>query len=152
MLPTAPAPPETSTVNPCTGPSVVRQCQAVSAGTPREAPSSKEAPSGRRTARWAGTTLYSAAVPHWRSRAAMSSHTRSPTRSAATPSPTASITPAPSWLGTAKPHAGAPAVRSDFQSVGLTPDRAICTRTSPGPGSGVSTSVTSSEPESPPVR
>ena len=40
------------------------------------------------------------AVPSARRQAASQNHTRSPTRAASTPSPTASMTPAPSWFGT----------------------------------------------------
>ena len=66
------------------------------AGTPRQAPSSNEAPSGSGTACRAGTTVHSAAVPHRRPAAASQIQTRSPTRPGSTPAPTASMTPAPS--------------------------------------------------------
>ncbi len=45
-------------------------------------------------------TTSSCAVPSARCHAASQSQTRSPTRLVATPSPPASIVPAPSWLGT----------------------------------------------------
>ena len=68
---------------------------------PSDAPSSKDAsPSG--TAFSTGTTVYSAAVPHWLCQPARYTHTRSPIQALATPSPTASITPAPSCPGTWK--------------------------------------------------
>jgi hypothetical protein len=127
----------------------------VTAGTPRLAPSSKDAASGSGTASRSGTTLYSAAVPHGLPAAASSSHTRCPSRRSSTPSPTASIVPAPSWWGTWKPvlsgigRGVAPA--RDFQSVGLTPETAIRTRTWPGPGSGVGTSSTRSTSRAGPV-
>ena len=82
--------------------------------------------------------------------AAKYTHTRSPTRNASTPSPTASITPAPSCPGTwnSKPSdAVAPA--RDFQSVGFTPATTTRTRTSPGPGEGVGTSSTARTSEPP---
>ena len=104
--PTTPAPPATSTVLPVSGPSANRQRWAVIAGTPRLAPSSKEALSGRGTAWRPGTTVHSAAVPHRRPAAASQSQTRWPTRAGSTPSPTASITPAPSWCGIWNPSMG----------------------------------------------
>ena len=72
------------------------------AGTPSEAPSSNEAPSGSATACRAGSTVHSAAVPQQLPTAASHSQTRSPIRAGSTPAPTASITPAPSWCGTWK--------------------------------------------------
>ena len=52
--------------------------------------------------------------------------------------------PAPSWFGTCGGSTGSPGVLPwrDFQSVGLTPDRWIWTRTSPGPGSRSGRSTT----------
>ena len=76
------------------------------AGTPRLAPSSKEALSGRGTAWRPGSTVHSAAVPHRRPDAAIQVQTRWPTRAGSTPSPTASITPAPSWCGIWNPSMG----------------------------------------------
>ncbi|MCP9952589.1 hypothetical protein LUX33_31930 [Actinomadura madurae] len=49
---------------------------AVSAGTPSAAPTSRPASSGSGTARSAGTTVYSAAVPVGRPAAAMYDQTR----------------------------------------------------------------------------
>src|SRR5206468_10143128 len=68
-----------------------------------------------------------------------------------TSAPTATIVPAPSWLGTTSGKAaGRPGLspRRDFQSVGFTPDTATRTRTSPSPsvGSGRSTSFNTSGP------
>ena len=121
----------------------------MSAGTPRDAPSSNDAsPSG--TAFSTGTTVYSAAVPHGLCQPARYTHTRSPFQAFATPSPTASITPAPSCPGTWKSKLSGPvAPARAFQSVGFTPATASRTSTSPGPGCGVSTSPTSSTPEPP---
>ena len=115
--------PATSTALPSTGPSANRHRCAVIAGTPRLAPKSIEIPSGSRTARSAGTTVHSAAVPQRRPAAAIQTHTRWPTRPGSTPSPKASMTPAPSWLGIWNSSMGrgvAPARL--FQSVGLTPE------------------------------
>src|SRR5262245_34322671 len=96
---------------------------------PRHAPSANVVVFGRVTARRAGTTVYSAAVPHARCHCTMKSH-------AGTPRPTLSMTPAPSWWGTTrgKPIGRDPA--RDFTSVGFRPEATIRTRTSPGPGSG----------------
>ncbi len=114
----------------------------MSAGTPSDAPSSKEAPSGSGIACSAGTIVYSAAVPQPRWRAAISTQTRSPTRLGLMPGPTASIVPAPSWLGTRNAPSAAVERLRVFQSVGLTPETATLTRTSPAPGAGASTSRT----------
>ena len=147
-LPTAPAPPATSTVRPSSvpgpsrvGPSsvTVRHRCAVRNGTPRLAPRSNDATSGSSTTCRAGTTAYSCAVPpagrRW---AASQIHTRSPSSAASTPCPTASTTPEPSWFGTCGGSTATPGSlpRRVFQSVGLTPERWIRTRTSPGPGLG----------------
>src|SRR5207249_7699887 len=82
---------------------------------------------------------------------ASQSQTRSPTRPRSTPSPTATIVPAPSMFGTTSGNASGfpgPSPRRAFQSVGLTPDTATRTRTSSGPGvgSGRSTSFSTSGP------
>jgi hypothetical protein len=156
-LPTAPAPPWTSTVLPVSAPwssrsgidsPRVRQRCAVRNGTPRQAPSSSDAFAGSSTALRCGTTVYSAAVPHGRWYADSHSHTRSPRTAGSTPLPTASTTPDPSWFGTWKPAATG-VLRRDFQSVGFTPDAATLTLTSPGPGSGTSRSVSSRTSGSP---
>ena len=97
--PTAPAPPVTSTVCPVTGPSPITAYHAVIAGIPKQAPSAKLVPSGSRTACSAGSATWSAAVPKARCQPAFQTQTRSPTRAASTPAPTASITPAPSEWG-----------------------------------------------------
>src|SRR3954464_3207378 len=74
-LPTAPAPPWTSTVCPVSEPgrsrsgsvsATVRQRCAVRNGMPSAAPSSKLGSGPSRTTCRAGTTVYSAAVPHRR--------------------------------------------------------------------------------------
>ena len=69
------------------------------------------------------------------------------------PAPTATMVPAPSWLGTVSgDRVGSPGrlpLRT-FQSVGLTPDTATRTTTSPGPGSGSARS-TSRSTSGPPV-
>jgi len=46
-----------------------------------------------------GSTMYSAQVPNGRFHCPFQIHTRSPLREAATPSPTMSISPAPSLCG-----------------------------------------------------
>ena len=99
-------------------------------------------PSGSGTACSAGSTTYSAAVPNGRPHAAFHVHTRSPTRASATPAPTASIVTAPSLCGTMRGNGGVPPAvpRRDLTSDGFTPDHAIRTRTSPGPGAGVGSS------------
>ncbi len=66
---------------------------------PRQAPTSKLVLSGSRTACSAGSTMHSAAVPKARRHWPFHTQTRSPMREALTPSPTASITPAPSLCG-----------------------------------------------------
>jgi hypothetical protein len=67
---------------------------------PSAAPSSNEGPAPSSTTCRAGTTVYSAAVPCGRCQAASQTHTRSPTSTGSTPSPTASTVPEPSWSGT----------------------------------------------------
>ncbi len=151
--PTAPAPPATRTVRPSSvpgprlvGPSTptVSARWAVRAGIPRLAPTSKEVPAGRATAWSSAMAISSWAVPSDRCQAASHSHTRSPIRPAATPGPTATIVPAPSWLGTVSgDRVGSPGrlpLRT-FQSVGLTPDTSTRTSTSPGPGAGAARST-----------
>ncbi len=154
-LPTAPAPPATSTTRSCKvpgpsrdGPSsvTVRQRCAVRNGIPRQAPRSKDASTGSRTTWLAGTIANSWAVPSARRKAASHIHTRWPTSAASTPMPTASTTPAPSWPGTCggsitEAPPPAPAPRRDFQSVGFTPDRCTAILACPGPGSGTALSI-----------
>ena len=129
------------------GPSsaTVRARWAVMAGMPRLAPTSNDVPAGRVTAWSEAMATSSWAVPSDRRQAASHSHTRSPTRLDSTPGPTATIVPAPSWLGTVSgDRVGSPGrlpLRT-FQSVGLTPDTATRTTTSPGPGSGSGRSTT----------
>jgi hypothetical protein len=107
---------------------------------PRAAPSSSDGSAPSSTVCRAGTTVYSAAVPNGRCQAASQIQTRSPTSTGSTPWPTASTVPAPSWLGICPSGPGCAFVR-DFQSVGLTPEKATRTRTSPGPGSGSGRSI-----------
>src|ERR1700733_3980978 len=112
---------------------------------PRQAAASKLVLSGSRTAISDDTVTYSAQVPKARSHCAFHTHTRSPTREAGTPLPTLSITPAPSLCGTTRGNAilRVEPIRA-FTSDGLTPEVLSLTRTSPGPGCGVSTSPTCS--------
>ena len=90
------------------GPSsdTVRARCAVMAGTPRLAPMSKLVPPGSRTTRSAGRFVYSCAVPVGRcgrpDRPRPISHRQVPT-----PSPTASMTPEPSWFGVTSGNGGA---------------------------------------------
>src|SRR5262249_8514001 len=100
-----------------------------------------------------GTTVYSCAVPlAGRPSAASVSQTRSPALSPATPGPTKSTTPAPSWFGTvASPTVPPDKPLRDFQSVGLTPEPATWAPLSPSPGVGIGRS-TSSSPEGSPGR
>src|SRR6478752_3685946 len=151
-LPTAPAPPATSTTRSCNvpgpsrdGPSsvTVRQRCAVRNGIPRHAPRSKDASTGSATTWLAGTIANSWVVPSARRKAASHIHTRWPTSAVSTPIPTASTTPAPSWPGTCggSTTEPAPAPRRDFQSVGLTPDRCTTILACPGPGSGTALSI-----------
>jgi hypothetical protein len=152
-LPTAPAPPATRTAvsrsapgRSRAGPSsaTVSARWAVTPGIPTLAPSSKSAPSGSGKARSAGTTVNSWAVPlAGRPSAARVTQTRSPGAIPVTPGPTASTTPAPSWLGTVgSPTAPPKTPLRDFQSVGLTPDTITRIRTSPSPGSAIGRSTT----------
>ncbi len=118
---------------------------AVIAGMPRQAPSAKLVCSGSRTASASGKVMYSAAVPKARFHWPFQVQTRSPTRPGATPLPTASMIPAASLCGMTRGNAILRVRPSRaFTSEGLTPDAAILTRTSPGPGEGVSTSPTRS--------
>ena len=125
--------------------------QAVSAGMPRQAPTSKPTPSGNGTAKAAGSTTASAAVPNGRCHWALNVHTRSPSREAGTPSPTASTTPAPSLCGVTSAWRICGARRL-FTSDGFTPDACRRTRTSPGPGAGSGTLVRRSTSRAGPVR
>src|SRR5262249_51995177 len=93
--------------------------------------------SGISTACADGNTIYSAAVPLGRRHCPFQIQTRWPTR-LATPGPTLSISPAPSlWGMISGADIGAVRPLRDFQSDGFTPEVFRCTRTSPGPGSGV---------------
>ena len=116
---------------------------AVMAGMPRQAPASKLTLSGSFTACAAGSAIYSAAVPKARFHCPFHSQTRSPIRDLAMPSPTWSMTPAPSLCGITR---GQAILRvepwRDLTSDGLTPEWLSLTRTSPGPACGVSTSPT----------
>jgi hypothetical protein len=121
------------------------------AGMPRLAPSSNDAASGKGTARSSGIATSSWAVPSARCHAASRNQTRCPTLASSTPSPTATIVPAPSWLGTTSGNGVASPGRfpwRTFQSVGFTPDNTTRTSTSPGAGSGSgrSTSLRTSGP------
>ena len=147
-LPTAPAPPATSTVRSRSAPgrrrdgpssATVSARWAVAPGIPMLAPSSKSAPPGSGKTRPAGTTVYSWAVPlAGRPSPASVTQTRSPASMPSTPGPTASTIPAPSWLGTVGSAGERPkAPLRDFQSVGLTPDTATRIRTSPSAGSSI---------------
>ena len=118
---------------------------AVMAGMPRQAPASKLTLSGSLTAWAAGKAINSAAVPKARFHCPFQTQTRSPRRDLAMPSPTWSMTPAPSLCGIRR---GQAIFRvepwRDLTSDGLMPDVASLTRTSPGPACGVSTSPTRS--------
>jgi hypothetical protein len=86
-----------------------------------------------------------AAVPKARRHWPFQTQTRSPMREAGTPSPTMSISPAPSLCGMTR---GKAILRFTparlLTSEGLTPEVASRTRTSPAPGVPVSTSPTRS--------
>ena len=69
------------------------------AGTPKPAPNSSETSAGNVTAWSDGKHTYSDAVPNARPRWAFQVHTRSPMRLSSMPSPTLSISPAPSLCG-----------------------------------------------------
>ena len=130
----------------------MRQCAAVTAGTPSVAPSRSSLPAGSRRALYDGTTHHCAAVPQRLPWADIASQTRSPSRDSSTPGPTASIVPAPSWCGTWNPSIGQVMMPARFlKSVGFTPDTVTRTRTSPGPGSGRGISTTSSTSAAGPV-
>jgi len=108
---------------------------------------------GNRTACSAGSTITSAAVPKARRHWPFQMKTRSPTREDETPSPTRSISPAPSLCGITRGKAilrVRPA--RPLTSEGLTPDVTTRTRTSPGPGCGVSTSATRKTSRAAPFR
>src|SRR5258706_312458 len=119
---------------------------------PRHAPCSKGTPSGRRTACHAGTVTYCAAVPKARYDCAPKPHTRSPTRDGSTPTPTESISPAPSLCGTTRGYGMAePSHPCRFlMSPGFTPDARTRMRTSPARGSGSGISPTSRTSSAPP--
>ena len=113
---------------------------------PRHAPCSNGTSTERGTACAPGTTTYSAAVPNGRYRCAPKHHTRSPIRESGTPSPTASIVPAPSLCGTTLGK-GIPTLKTSWRfltSPGLMPEAAIRMRTSPGSGRGSGISPTTS--------
>ena len=118
----------------------------MSAGTPSEAPSSNEAWSGSGIACAAGTTVYSAAVPQRLLCAASSTQTRSPMRlgaDAAADRVDRAGAVLVGYLELLRLGADARVTRlRDFQSVGLTPEIATLTRTSPGPARGSPTSRT----------
>src|SRR5476651_136498 len=107
---------------------------AVMAGMARQAPACKLTVPGSLTACAAGSAMYSAAVPEARFHCPFHTQTRSPIRDLAMPSPTWSITPAPSLCGITR---GQEILRvepwRDLTSDGLTPEVASLTRTSPGP-------------------
>ena len=63
---------------------------------PRQAPAAKLTLSGSGTVKAAGSATRLAAVPKGRCHWALKIQTRCPTREGATPSPTATMTPAPS--------------------------------------------------------
>ena len=123
------------------------------AGMPRQAPASKLTPSGSLTACASGSAINSAAVPNGRFHCPFHSQTRSPMRDFATPSPTASMTPAPSLCGMTRGQAILRvAPWRDLTSEGLTPEAASLTRTSPAPGCGVATSQTFNTSRADPFR
>jgi hypothetical protein len=98
---------------------------------------------GSGTACSAGSTIDAAAVPNGRRHWPFQTQTRSPTRAGETPSPTCSISPAPSLCGMTRGNAILRVKPARlFTSEGLTPETARRTRTSPRPGCGVSTSAT----------
>ena len=119
---------------------------------PRQAPTSPGTPSGSGTACADGRQQHSAAVPHGRPQAAFHSHTRSPTRAASTPAPTASIVPLPSLWGMTRAKGIGRRPPRLLTSEGLTPLHSMRTRTSPGPGSGTGRSARVSTSAAGPVR
>jgi hypothetical protein len=88
-----------------------------------------------------GDGLLWAQVPMGRCHCPFHSHTRSPIRLTGTPSPMASITPAPSLCGTISGSLTGRA-RLDLTSEGFTPEVARRTSTSPACGLGVGKSPT----------
>src|SRR3974390_1003163 len=104
---------------------------------PRHAPASKLVCTGSATACSDGSATYSAQVPKARSHCAFQTQTRSPTRADDTPSPTWSISPAPSLCGITRGYAILRvAPERALTSEGLTPEVASLTRTSPRLGCG----------------
>ena len=97
---------------------------AVIAGMPRQAPSAKLVCSGSGTASASGKVMYSAAVPNARFHWPFQVQTRSPSRLAATPLPTASMIPAASLWGMTRGNAILRVRPSRaLTSEGLTPGR-----------------------------
>src|SRR5437764_14970124 len=107
-------------------------------------PWSTDKESGNTTTWYAGSTMYSAALPAARSHWTLKIHTRRPIHPLPMSLPTASMRPAPSLWGITRgygivgPDTPARALTSD----GLTPENATRTRTSPGAGEGVGNSPT----------
>ena len=154
----------TSTVCPaCTRPSATVMCQAVPKPTKPAAAVSKGRASGSGITESACETQYSACVPHWPapmrpcekstpsrplsqgsesgSPCAKSMATRVPGAGPSTPGPSAAISPTPSQPGTCGSVTGMPETPSRTSwSRWLMPLARMRTRTSPGPGSGVSIS------------
>ena len=129
----------------------ITACTAVRPGMPMQAPAAKSTPSGKATACAAGKAMYCAQVPMGRCHWPFHSHTRSPTREPGTPSPTASITPAPSLCGTISGSLTGRA-RRDLTSEGFTPELARRTSTSPACGLGVGKSPTCNTSWASPLR
>src|SRR5262247_3824070 len=134
---TAPAPPATNSVVSVDAFARATACVAVIAGMPRHAPASNPTFPGNATACSDGSTINSAAVPNARFHCPFQIQTFSPIRDLDTPSPTSSITPAPSLCGMTRGKAILRVVPwRDFTSDGLTLEAASLTRTSPEPGRG----------------
>lgn len=139
--PTMLPPPMTRSERPSISPASRNDCSAVSTGMPTQAPSSKVACSGRSTAYWDGRQITSAAVPEARLHCPFQSQTRWPSRLAGTPSPTASITPAPSLCGMTHGVVSGRRIRL-LTSDGLTAETWTRTLTSPATGIGSVRSLT----------
>src|ERR1700750_2153105 len=96
----------------------------------KDAPASMLVLAGKGTACSEGSTIDWAAVPNGRRHWPFQTHTRSPTREGETPSPTRSISPAPSLWGMTRGNA---ILRVEparlLTSEGLTPDAVKRTRT-----------------------